>query len=63
MKFRNHTALNPLLKKSHVHTEKVENIEKIINNQIQEYFNTLEFPDISDHTEDLTNPLNFEDYQ
>ncbi len=26
MKPRNYTALNPLLKKSHVHTEKSENI-------------------------------------
>lgn len=36
---RNYTALNPLLKKSHVHLEKEENVDEIIKDGIEEYLN------------------------
>jgi hypothetical protein len=36
--YRNHVALNPLLKKSHVHTEKEESVDDMIEEGIDEYY-------------------------
>jgi hypothetical protein len=36
--YRNHVALNPLLKKCHVHTEKEESVEHEIEEGIDEFY-------------------------
>ena len=43
MKLRNTLAFNPYMKKSHVHTERLENIKQIIEDDIDDwdYVNNL----------------------
>ena len=43
MKLRNTLAFNPYMKKSHVHTERLENVKQIIEDDIDDwdYVNNL----------------------